>query len=148
MRQPLNTIGTGETIRSLSQLGITTDPVSGDLKLDTDKLSKALTNHGADVAALFQGEDGIAAKVENTTKQMLEDSSAGSGLFKNLEENINRNIKSLKKQYEAASLRLEDQMAVYTAQFTALDAAVTKMSSVSTYLTEQLAQLKKNTQSS
>ena len=148
MRQPLNTIGSGETIRSLSQIGITTDPVSGDLKLDTDKLSKALSNHGADVAALFQGEDGIAAKVENTTKQMLEDSSAGSGLFKNMEENINSNIKSLKKQYEAASLRLEDQMAVYTAQFTALDAAVTKMSSVSTYLTEQLAQLKKNTQSS
>lgn len=147
LRQPLNTIGPGTDIRSLSQIGVTTDPVSGELKLDTEKLNKALSKNGADVASLFQGENGIAAKTESAAKLLLDDSAAGSSLFKNLEEGINRNIKSLKKQYEAASKRLEDQMAVYTAQFKALDTAVTQMSSVSTYLTEQLAQLSKNTKS-
>ena len=48
------------TVRSLADLGITTDPQTRQLKLDQTKLDKALTANPADVTKLLTGDNGLA----------------------------------------------------------------------------------------
>ena len=66
---------------------------------------------------------------------------ATDGLLTSRTDGINRTIKSFDSRIEAFELRLEKVQARYSAQFTALDAAMSSMSTTSAYLTQQLANL-------
>ena len=56
-------LGSGN-IKSLADLGITTDPLTRQLKLDNVKLDKALKENPADVGTLLNGKDGLAKKFD------------------------------------------------------------------------------------
>ncbi|MFT4190783.1 MAG: flagellar filament capping protein FliD [Comamonas sp.] len=146
-RQALQVTGTGSVLQSLADLGITTE-TSGDnqglLTIDSTALTEALEDNPDDVAALFEGDSGIAANVANLSTQQL----ASDGLFANLEDSIDSAIERLEKQQESMSARIDAEMAVYQARFVALDAYVAEMSSLSSYLTTQLASLTSSSSSS
>src|SRR3546814_248626 len=63
IRDALNVAGSGDAISTLSQMGITTDPTTGNLKVDNDKLAAALKDNMADVEKLFSGENGLSVKL-------------------------------------------------------------------------------------
>src|SRR3546814_15619316 len=63
IRDALNVAGSGDAISTLSQMGITTDPTTGNLKVDNDKLAAALKDNMADVEKLFSGENGMSVKL-------------------------------------------------------------------------------------
>ena len=56
------------TVRSLADLGITTDPQTRQLKLDQTKLDKALTANPADVTKLLTGDNGLAKSFDKAFK--------------------------------------------------------------------------------
>lgn len=57
------------TVRSLADLGITTDPQTRQLKLDQTKLDKALTANPADVTKLLTGDNGLAKSFDKAFKE-------------------------------------------------------------------------------
>jgi flagellar hook-associated protein 2 len=56
-------------------------------------------------------------------------------------DGLNKTITDIKKQYDATSDRIDQRMETYRAQFTQLDAMVSQMNSLSSYLSQQLSAL-------
>jgi len=136
MRATLNAVTDG-ALGSLSRMGVTTDPSTGELKIDSAKLNDALKNNLPDVVALFSGEAGIAQRVVRASEDFL----GGSGMFAASDASIKKTLKSLEGEYASTERRIDDKIAAYRAQFVALDRTVAQMSSVSSYLSTQLSML-------
>jgi len=136
MRATLNAVTDGN-LGSLSRMGITTDPSTGELKTDSAKLNAAIKDHLADVMVLFSGDAGIAQRVTRASEDFL----GGSGMFAASDASIKKTLKSLENEYASTERRIDDKIAAYRAQFVALDRTVAQMSSISTYLSTQLSML-------
>jgi flagellar hook-associated protein 2 len=137
VRDALNVANTSGAVRTLSQMGITTNPSDGVLKVDADKLAKALKDNMGDVQALFAGENGISKKMAGVADTFVK----SDGLISSATDSMKTSLKDLEKQYAAASDRIDQKMENYRQQFTRLDTMVAQMNSVSSYLTQQLSML-------
>jgi flagellar hook-associated protein 2 len=80
--------------------------------------------------------------------KLLEGFLGDSGTLSARTKGINNSIKDLGKQNEIMNKRLADTEKRYRAQFTALDVTIGKMTSTSSYLTQQLAQISNLSKSS
>ena len=122
--------------QTLSQIGITQDGTTGKLKIDDDKLKKALSEHSVDVQQLLVGdgkETGITTKIAGLVKGYLAD----DGIIDSAQDSINSTLKKLTKQYLSVSASIDDTITRYQAQFTQLDTMMSKLNNTSTYLTQQ-----------
>ena len=122
--------------QTLSQMGITQDGTSGKLKIDNDKLAKALSENTVDVQQLLVGdgkESGITTQIGNLVKGYLAD----DGIIDSAQDSINTTLKKLTKQYLAVSASIDDTIARYQAQFTQLDTMMSKLNNTSIYLSSQ-----------
>lgn len=133
----LDTVLPGGTIGSLFQLGVSSDPTTGKLSLDTTALTQALAKDPTDVQNVLGGPAGVGSAVQTLTTNMLET----GGLFSNAEDGLNQTLKDLQSQYTETSNRITADMDNYRQQFTALDSMVAQMNSLSSYLTQQLSSL-------
>lgn len=136
-RDALNGFASEGSIRTLAQMGIATNPSSGLLEVDDKKLAAAVKDHLGDVKQLLAGETGLAKRFTTMTDNFL----GSTGYIQNAKDGAGRNIKELQRQYNDTADRIDAKMENYRRQFSALDSAVAQMSSVSTYLTQQLAML-------
>jgi len=132
---------TGEgTMRSLADLGITTNPQTRQLTLDQTKLDKALSTNSADVARLLTGENGLAANFDKATKDILSD----TGSIKTKTDGLAKSIATVKDQYTRAKAAGEAQLEMMRAQFVQLDKFVAQQSVTANYLTQQFAAMNKS----
>ncbi|MBU9847422.1 flagellar filament capping protein FliD [Rahnella ecdela] len=126
-------------ISSLSSLGITTDPSTGNLKVDTTKLDDVLSNSTSDVKTMLLGDGsttGVITKLNNLNVSFLD---TDSGTIANAKTAVNTTLKSLTTQYNAVNDSITATIARYKTQFTALDVTMASLNSTSTYLTQQFA---------
>ncbi|RTZ47571.1 flagellar hook-associated protein 2 [Candidimonas sp. SYP-B2681] len=137
IRGTLNVDESSGPIRTLAQLGITTNPNNGMLEVNTSKLNAALADNMIDVQKLFAAESGISATLGAVADTFIK----SGGLINNATDSIATIRKTLQRQYDATSDRIDQKMETYRRQFTALDSMVAQMNSVSTYLTQQLSML-------
>ncbi|EHK63410.1 flagellar filament capping protein FliD [Achromobacter arsenitoxydans] len=132
---------TGEgSMRSLADLGITTNPNTRQLTLDQTKLDKALASNSADVARMLSGADGLAANFEKATKDILSD----TGSIKTKTDGLAKSIENVKNQYTRAKAAGEAQLELMRAQFVQLDKFVAQQSVTANYLTQQFAAMNKS----
>jgi len=132
---------TGEgSMRSLADLGITTNPQTRQLTLDQTKLDKALASNGADVSRMLTGENGLAASFEKATKDILSD----TGSIKTKTDGLAKSIANVKDQYTRAKAAGEAQLELMRAQFVQLDKFVAQQSVTANYLTQQFAAMNKS----
>jgi len=117
---------------SLSSIGISLQ-VDGTLKVDSGKLSTALSDGGKTVAAMFSGTGGFAAKINAPLASWV----GNDGLLAGRTTSLSEQLKDLSAQQTALDGRMADLTARYQAQFTALDTLMTKLNSTSSYLTQQ-----------
>jgi len=122
--------------QTLSAIGITTSS-DGTLVSDTTKFNKAVGTDFAAVQRLFAGSDGIATKLAALTKTLLAD----DGQLQAKTDGLNARLKDIGKQQTAVDTRIAAYEARTRAQFTALDSIMSKMSTTSSYLAQQLARL-------
>ncbi len=110
---------------------------TGELKIDDTALTKALSENLDDVKSLFTGTTGAGTLVD----QAAETFTRSGGLFSISTDSLSKTISDLKKQYDTTSDRINQRMETYRAQFTQLDAMVSQMNSLSSYLSQQLSAL-------
>jgi len=145
-------------LRSLSQIGISTDPISGQLKIDDAQLDKALKDHLPQVQDLLTGSTQEGENAESTRErsgeksggllaQVLEAVNAitghggRTGLLEAASEGAQRSATLLDVEYRETSTRIDQRMETWRQQFVALDATVARMSAIGNYLSQQLASL-------
>ena len=135
-----NVLGDG-TIRSLADMGITTDATARELKLDTTKLNKALTENAADVTKLLTGENGLAKNIEAALKDVL----GSNGSLKTRQDGLEKSMSALDAQKARAKASSDAEIDRMRAQFVALDKFYMQMQSTGAYLTQQFEALNKST---
>lgn len=122
---------------NLGQIGITTDPKTGQLQIDDAKLSQALASNNSGVKSLFTSATGIGKRVSDTADTFTK----SGGILTAATDGLNKTITDIQKQYSETSDRIDQRMATYRTQFSQLDAMVSQMNSLGSYLTQQLGAL-------
>jgi flagellar hook-associated protein 2 len=142
LRGLLTNVQSGGSYSIMAQLGITQDPTTGQLNVDSTKLSTALTNDPSGVMNYFIGDGkttGFATQMGNTLTSMLSTATGNSGIIQNAEDSINATLKTLTDKYTEVQNQIDATMANYKSQFTALDTLMSQLSSTSSYLTSQFS---------
>lgn len=138
IRAQFTNSGSDGPFKTLSEIGITTDGTTGKLKIDDEKLDKALKENTTATRQLLVGdgkETGITTKIATEVKAYLAD----DGIIDSAEDSINATLKKLTKQYLAVSASIDDTVARYKAQFTQLDTMMSKLNGTSSYLSQQFS---------
>lgn len=136
MRSELTAPSNGEGIRILADLGISTQR-DGKLAVDNTKLNKALDTNFEQVNSFFTGDQGLMARLENKVKPYTET----GGILENRTKALQNTLSSVDDQRETLATRLTKLESRLLAQFNAMDALVSQMSSTSSFLTAQLDSL-------
>jgi flagellar hook-associated protein 2 len=126
-------VGSGN-LTHLFDVGITFK-ADGTMQLDSAKLSSVMTTSFSDVATLFNSATGFGTRFEQWATNAL----SVDGTIANHTAAINKSISSISDQITTLEARMTILQKQYTAQYTALDVALTSMNQTSTYLTQQFA---------
>lgn len=136
--------GSGSAIyKTLTQAGITSDPTSGKLKLDGDKLTSALSVKPEAIRDIFVGDgkkSGIATGMANSLGAILN----SKGALQSATDSISKKLNQLTDQYNRASKNIDATIARYKTQFTNLDMMMSKLNNTSSYLTQQFDNMTKS----
>jgi flagellar hook-associated protein 2 len=120
--------------QTLASVGITTQK-DGTLKLDTEKLTAAMSADFDGVARLFGSEGGVAARMSAAlTPRLATDSELDLRT-----KSLNTKSLAIQKQQEQLEARMLKIEARYRAQFNSLDSLLSKLGSTSNYLSQQLS---------
>jgi len=122
--------------KTLAQIGITSDPSTGKLTVDSTKLESALKTNSADIKDMFVG-DGKTTGITTTMGSNLTSWLSTTGIIQAATDGVSKTLNNLTTQYNAASDRIDTMMARYKAQFTQLDVLMNSLNSTSSYLTQQ-----------
>ncbi|EPR1855355.1 flagellar filament capping protein FliD [Shigella flexneri] len=136
LKSMLSNTVSSSSYKTLAQIGITTDPSDGKLELDADKLTAALKKDASGVGALIVG-DGKKTGITTTIGSNLTSWLSTTGIIKAATDGVSKTLNKLTKDYNAASDRIDAQVARYKEQFTQLDVLITSLNSTSSYLTQQ-----------
>lgn len=128
------------TVRSLSDLGITTDPQTRQLKLDQTKLDKALTANPADVTKLLTGDNGLAKSFDKAFKDVL----GSTGSLKTRTDGLTKSMSDLDAQQKRAKAASDAEIDQMRTRFVALDKFYMQMQTTANYLTQQFAAMNKS----
>lgn len=137
LRSALSFASSEGDLRTLSSIGITSDPKTGDLKIDDKKLAAALKDNMADVQRLFVGDEAIGNRVFNAAEEYVKK----DGFIDNATEGADKIGKTLEKQALATAERIDNKIEAYRKQFVQLDKMLNQMQGISSYLTQQLSML-------
>lgn len=128
--------GLDGSFSALTEIGITTG-ADGRLSLDEAELSSAIETDAAGVAALFVGDEGIAAGIDAVSGRYLD----SGGVFETRSDGLERRLDRIGDAREALDRRLEGLELRYRQQFSAMDALVGQLTTTSDFLTQQFAAL-------
>lgn len=128
--------GADSGIRILADMGITTGK-DGKLVIDDAKLTKTLDENYEAVAGFFTGDEGLMSRLGSK----LEIYTQTGGILDSRINGLNGTIKSIDKQTETLTLRMDKLQTRLLAQFNAMDGLLGQMSSTSNALASALSSL-------
>ena len=136
LKSMLTNAQSSSTYKTLAQIGITTDPTTGSLELDSDKLKTALNSDADGVKEMIVG-DGKTTGITTTIGTNLTSWLSSTGIVQAATDGVSKTLNNLTDQYNTMSTRIDDLIASYKAQFTQLDVTISSLNSTSSYLTQQ-----------
>lgn len=142
MKRVLNNIASSlpSGFQTLSQIGITSNELTGLLVINSEKLSTALEKNFNAVGDLFlDPQQGIVQNMEQLVKDYVEI----NGFIQNKTDGLNKTIIGIKENQIALEQHLIQLEKRLLTRFIAMDIIVAKLKSVSEFLTIQLDNLPK-----
>lgn len=136
LKSALSNTLSSSAYKTLSQIGITSDPSTGQLNISDDKLSAALKKDSSGVGALIVG-DGKKTGITTTIGNNLTSWLSSTGIIQAAKDGVSKTLNKLTKDYNAASDLIDVKVARYKDQFTQLDVLMTSLNNTSSYLTQQ-----------
>ncbi len=126
----------GGATNTLGELGISLD-VDGRMSLDESALADAIASDASGVRNFFSGSGSFTETLTQLAGRYVD----GDGVISARMDTLNAQLERISDRREALDLRMEQVEARYLKQFTALDAMLAQMQQVSSYLSQQLANL-------
>ncbi|BBV65435.1 flagellar filament capping protein FliD [Kluyvera ascorbata] len=136
LKSALSNTLSSSAYKTLAQIGVTSDPSTGQLNVDDDKLSAALKKDSSGVGALIVG-DGKKTGITTTIGNNLTSWLSSTGIIQAAKDGVSKTLNKLTKDYNAASDLIDVKVARYKDQFTQLDVLMTSLNNTSSYLTQQ-----------
>ena len=136
LKSVLSNTLSSSSYKTLAQIGVTSDPSTGQLKVDDTKLSAALQKDSAGVGTLIVG-DGKKTGITTAIGSNLTSWLSTTGIMQAAKDGVSKTLNKLTKEYNSASDLIDQKVARYKAQFTQLDVMMTSLNSTSSYLTQQ-----------
>src|SRR5450830_91815 len=148
IRGVLTTPGPGNKLAVLSQLGVGTDPVTGQLNFNATTFNRAMTTDGlsGQVQTLFTGTtanagaDGVLARMTAAIAPYVQT----DGLLDQRSTSLNTQASALASQQAALDLHVTSLTATLTAKYNAMDALVGQLKatgdSITSFFTSLTAQ--------
>lgn len=136
LKSMLTNAQSSSTYKSLAQIGITTDPTTGSLELDSDKLETALSSDADGVKEMIVG-DGKTTGITTTIATNLTGWLSSTGIVQAATDGVSKTLNDLTDQYNTMSTRIDNMVARYKTQFTQLDVLMSSLNQTSSYLTQQ-----------
>lgn len=136
LKSALSNTLSSSSYKTLAQIGITSDPSTGELEVDDDKLSAALKKDSSAVGTLIVG-DGKKTGITTTIGTNLTSWLSSTGIIQAAKDGVSKTLNKLTKDYNAASDLIDQKVARYKEQFTQLDVLMTSLNNTSSYLTQQ-----------
>lgn len=136
LKSMLTNAASSSTYKTLAQIGITSDPSTGELKLDSDALKTALDKDPDGIKEMIIGDGkttGITTKIATNLTGWL----SSTGIVQAAKDGVSKTLNNLTEQYNSTSTRIDALIARYKAQFTQLDVTMSSLNSTSSYLTQQ-----------
>lgn len=133
----------GITLNSTGKLEISSTSYNGTLTGE-ERFEKALTENYDNIAALFDGENGIATKLDTFITQF----NQTDGIIESREKSIQQQIEKNTKDREAFERYMASYETTLRSRYTALDTLLGSMQSTFTTVSAQLASLPSFTTSS
>lgn len=124
----------GSAYNTLASLGITTDPKDGTLKINDDKLAKAISSDFEGVAAYFTGDNGLASRLTTRLKPYTD----SAGILDQRTDMLQKTISSVDKQQKDLDTRIAALQERLNKQFSAMDNLVSQLSKTGDQLLSQL----------
>ncbi len=121
------------TYDSLGSIGITTS-ATGSLKVDSKKLTEALTEGTANVTKIFTATDGVMNRMQTALKTY----TAIDGVLAARTNGMNDSIKNIDKRISSLTLRVATYEQQLLKQFTALELSMSQIQDQSSYLASSL----------
>ena len=133
---------------TLSQVGLEMQQ-DGTIKVNDAKLTSALSSNAAEVQKLFSNNDvagngasdGIATKLRKFGDMVL----GTDGMLTTRSAGLSKSLDLNGKQQDTVNTRLADTEARLRTQYSALDTKMASLNSLSSYITQQIAQWNKST---
>ncbi|MDH1089118.1 flagellar filament capping protein FliD [Pantoea brenneri] len=132
----LTNAASSSNYKTLSQIGISSDPTTGALKLDSAVLKTALDKDPEGIKEMMVGDGkttGITTKIATNLTGWL----SSTGIIQAAKDGVSKTLNNLTDQYNKMSTRIDNLIARYKAQFTQLDVTMSSLNSTSSYLTQQ-----------
>ena len=136
LKSALSNTLSSSSFKTLAQIGVTSDPSTGQLEIDDDKLSAALKKDSSAVGTLIVG-DGKKTGITTTIGSNLTSWLSSTGIIHAAKDGVSKTLNKLTKDYNAASDLIDQKVARYKDQFTQLDVLMTSLNNTSSYLTQQ-----------
>jgi flagellar hook-associated protein 2 len=149
LRNMLTASSSASTVFStLSQTGLEMQQ-DGTIKVNDAKLTSALGSNSAEVQKLFSNndvagngaQDGIATRLRKFGDMVL----GTDGMLTTRSAGLTKSLDLNGKQQDTLSTRLADTETRLRAQYSALDTKMASLNSLSSYITQQIAQWNKST---
>jgi len=136
LKSLLTNAASSSTFKTLAQIGVTSDPTTGELELDSDKLSSSLTSDMAGVKEMIIG-DGKTTGIATTVASNLTSWLSSTGIVQSATDGVSKTLNDLTDQYNKVNDRITDTIARLKTQFTQLDVLMSSLNQTSSYLTQQ-----------
>ncbi|MCX7147386.1 MAG: flagellar filament capping protein FliD [Sulfuritalea sp.] len=124
----------GGTLTTLSQVGCSTQ-ADGTLKLDSSKLTTAMSNDFADVTNLFSSATGFATRLDTWATSVVQT----GGLIDARTTSLNTSITEYNARISKLEVRMTFLQKQYTTTYSRLNSLLASMDNTSAYLTQQFS---------
>lgn len=124
IREELNALSGNGTLKSLAAFGVTSSQDGGALSLDDKKWDKAAATNAADLTSIFNGKDGLLARLQNVTEPFAK---ASTGTLAERSKTLSESLTKLKTEQETLDARMEALQKSLQDKYNNMDTLVTQL---------------------
>ncbi|AZL74996.1 flagellar filament capping protein FliD [Pseudomonas oryziphila] len=124
IREEMNALSGNGTMKSLAAFGVTTAQDGGALSLDDKKWDKAAATNAADLTSIFNGKNGLIARLQNVTEPFAK---AATGTLAERSKTLSESLTKLKSEQDTLDTRMEALQKSLQDKYNNMDSLVTQL---------------------